>query len=319
MVNEGAEMNRKLEEEPAEDIEPLNEEEALALGLWLPPEPEAWADIGEVDAKNWRDYDDITTSSLWIIGSRSRDGVHTGKYHGNFVPQIPYQAIRRFTKPGDVVLDTFAGSGTTLIEARRLGRHGIGIELVDSIATEARRLIDSAGNPYQTWQEVIKGDSANIQTIEEVRRLLEAKERHQVQLLVMHPPYHDIIKFSDDPHDLSNMPTVPEFLEAFRKVVCHTYDLLEPKHFLVVVIGDIYSNKEWTPLGFRTMEAVQSVGYTLKSIVVKNMEGNRAKRNLQNLWRQRAFKGNYYIFKHEYVLFFQKTGYNMRDEPKSNA
>src|SRR5690606_21671201 len=51
----------------------------------------------------------------------------------------------------------------------------------------------------------------------------------------------------------------------------------------------------------------QSVGYTLKSLVVKNMEGNRAKRNLQNLWRQRAFKGNYYIFKHEYVLFFQKT------------
>jgi hypothetical protein len=37
------------------------------------------------------------------------------------------------------------------------------------------------------------------------------------------------------------------------------------------------------------------------------MEGNRAKRNLQNLWRQRAFKGDYYIFKHEYVLFFQKT------------
>ena len=55
------------------------------------------------------------------------------------------------------------------------------------------------------------------------------------------------------------------------------------------------------------MEAVRSIGYSLKSIVVKNMEGNRAKRNLQNLWRQRAFRGNYYIFKHEYVLFFQKT------------
>jgi hypothetical protein len=74
-----------------------------------------------------------------------------------------------------------------------------------------------------------------------------------------------------------------------------------------VVIGDKYGNGEWIPLGFRTMEAVQPVGYTLKSIVVKNVEGNRAKRNLQNLWRQRALRGKYYIFKHEYILFFQKT------------
>jgi hypothetical protein len=122
----------------------------------------------------------------------------------------------------------------------------------------------------------------------------------------MHPPYHNIIKFSDQPNDLSNMPSIAEFIAAFQQVVAGTYSLLAPKSFLVVVIGDIYNAGEWHPLGFQTMAAVQSVGYTLKSIVVKNMEGNRAKRNLQNLWRQRAFKGNYYIFKHEYVLFFQK-------------
>jgi DNA modification methylase len=304
-------MNRKLdgryplfEDMEASDFE---EEEARALGLWMPPEPNGWSDISEINARNWRDYKDIVTNSLWVIGSRSRDGTHTGKYHGNFVPQIPYQVIRRFTKPGDIILDAFLGSGTTLIESRRLGRHGIGIELVDSIADEARELIDAQENPHNTWQEVIKGDSTNIETIEDVRRILEYREREKVQMLVMHPPYHDIIKFSDNPRDLSNMRTVTEFLDAFKKVVYRTYDLLEQEHFLVVVIGDKYSDKEWIPLGFRTMEAIQSVGYSLKSIVVKNMEGNRAKRNLQNLWRQRAFKGDYYIFKHEYVLFFQKT------------
>lgn len=290
------------------DTDALNsEEEAQALGLWLPPEADELSDIGEVDPRNWRDHADIATNSLWVIGSRSRDGGHTGKYHGNFVPQIPYQALKRFTKPGDVVLDTFLGSGTTLIESRRLGRHGIGIELAGDIATDARGLIDLAKNPHQTWQEVIQGDSAQPQTIAEVRRILEARGRNSVQMLMMHPPYHDIIKFGDDPGNLSNMPTVAAFLEAFQQVVYQTYDLLEQKHFLVVVIGDTYSDKEWIPLGFRTMEAVQSAGYRLKSIVVKNMEGNRAKRNLQNLWRQRAFRGDYYIFKHEYVLFFQKT------------
>jgi DNA modification methylase len=282
-------------------------QEADLLGYLVDDLPDEVLDIGEATGSNWRDFEDIATNSLWVIPARGREGMHDGKYHGNFVPQIPYQAVRRFTKPGDVVLDPFLGSGTTLIECRRQGRHGIGIELVESIADEAQKRIDAEANPYNTWQEVIQGDSTDERTIRQVRETLGRQGRHQVQLLIMHPPYHDIIRFSDEPQDLSNAPTLKDFLESFKKVVRGTRDLLEKDHFLVVVIGDKYSNRAWVPLGFYTMEAVKSVGYTLKSIVVKNMEGNRAKRNLENLWRQRAFKGRYYIFKHEYVLFFEKA------------
>jgi DNA modification methylase len=282
-------------------------EVAKSLGYFVPDVPEGVSEIDEATGDNWGDFQDISTNSLWIIESRSREGMHDGKYHGNFVPQIPYQAIRRFTKPGDIVLDPFVGSGTTLIEARRQGRHGIGIELIDTIAGDARRRIDAEANPHNTWQKVIVGDSTSEATIVQVRKELQARGHNQVQLLVMHPPYHDIIKFSDDPQDLCNARTLEDFLESFKKVVRGTYNLLEKNHFLVVVIGDKYRNREWIPLGFLTMETVRSVGYTLKSIVVKNMEGNRAKRNLERLWRQRAFKGKYYIFKHEYIFFFQKA------------
>lgn len=47
-------------------------------------------------------------------------------------------------------------------------------------------------------------------------------------------------------------------------------------------------------------------GYDLKSIVVKNFEDTRAKRNVKELWRYRALVGGFYVFKHEYVLIFQK-------------
>ena len=282
-------------------------ERAEALGYSMPAVPDQVLNIGEADGGNWREFQDIETNSLWIIGSRGRQGMHDGAYHGNFVPEIPFQAIRRFTKPGDVVLDPFLGSGTTLIECRRQGRQGIGIELIEETAQDAWRRIQAESNPYDTWQEVITGDSASQQALAEVRQRLQAHGHSQAQLLIMHPPYHDIVKFSEHPQSLCNAPTLEDFLGAFKKVVRGTFDLLEKDHFLVVVIGDKYSNREWVPLGFYTMEAVKSVGYTLKSIVVKNMEGNRAKRNLQNLWRQRAFKGKYYIFKHEYVLFFEKA------------
>ena len=284
------------------------EDEAEALGMLLPAQPDAVQGIAAIQPSEWREHPEILTDSLWIFGSRSREGMHNGQYHGNFVPQIPFQAIRRFTKEGDVVLDPFLGSGTTLIECRRQGRHGIGVELNEAIAREARRRIEAEENCYYTWQEVLSGDSTERDTIARVRQVLAEHGRSQVQLLIMHPPYHDIIKFSDDPRDLCNAPSLTDFLASFRKVVRGTYDFLEKGRYLVVVIGDKYSAGEWIPLGFRTMEVVQALGYRLKSIVVKNIEGNRAKRDLQHFWRQRAFRGGFYIFKHEYVLFFQKNG-----------
>jgi hypothetical protein len=82
--------------------------------------------LNDIDVSQWKAYDEIITDSLWLIGSRDKAGAHTAELHGNFIPQIPHQAMLRYTKRGEVVLDTFSGSGTTLIECRRLGRKRYG-------------------------------------------------------------------------------------------------------------------------------------------------------------------------------------------------
>ena len=208
--------------------------------------------INDLNLKDWKQYQDLITDSLWLIGERDKSGTHQGDYHGNFIPQIPNQLMRRFTKKGDVVLDTFLGSGTTLIECKRLGRNGIGIELLPEVAEIAKQRVSQGSLLDQkAFIDILAEDSTKKGTRKKVENILKAHNREKVQLIIMHPPYHDIIKFSNRPDDLSNAKSVEGFLKLFGKVVSNFLDLLEYKHYLAVVIGDKYTNSEWVPLGLR--------------------------------------------------------------------
>jgi len=280
--------------------------------------PRKHSPLNDLDLNEWREYEDILTDSLWLIPERDRSGTHMADYHGNFVPQIPYQAMRRFTKQGDVLLDAFLGSGTSLIECRRLGRHGVGIELKPELARQAEERITGQSNPYEITTQVMTGDSSDLEAApSSIAGALKNIGRESVQLAILHPPYHSIIKFSDRENDLSNCPTVEEFLQSFGRVVDVVDRFLEKERYLVLVIGDMYADSEWIPLGFYCMQEVMRRGYNLKSLVVKDMQGNRAKRNLGNIWRYRALAGGFYIFKHEYVMFFRKVDKICHLSPKS--
>ena len=51
--------------------------------------------------------------------------------------------VRDFTDEGETILDPFAGSGTTLVAARRNGREGIGYEIDPNYAEMARRRLEA--------------------------------------------------------------------------------------------------------------------------------------------------------------------------------
>ena len=258
--------------------------------------------INDINLLRWKDYGDILTDSFWSIERRTRQGSHSGWYWGNFVPQIPNQLLRRYTKQNDWVLDPFSGSGTTLIECKRLGRNGVGIELNPAVVQESKKVIDAEDNPFNVKINLLNADSSAA-TKEDI---FADAPVSSFQFIILHPPYSNIIRFSRDSRDLSNFESTSDFLSAFEKIVENVKTYLDDGRYMGLVIGDKFTHGEWIPLGFMTMNQVLKHEFTLKSIVVKNFEDTRGKRNSSGLWRYRALLGGYYVFKHEYIFIFRK-------------
>lgn len=283
------------------------------------------ARYNDIDTKHWKEYSDILTDSLWIIDKRDNSGLHSGFYHGNFVPQIPNQLFRRYTKAGEWILDPFMGSGTSLIEARVLGRNSVGVELQQDVAKSVFERItqgggdcvrydnnDSEGSVFNATSEqgggvktIIKvGDSRFV----DIASVLHGGGVSTVQFVILHPPYWDIIHFSKEAGDLSNCDTLASFLDGFTKVVDNTCACLDDGRYCAVVIGDKYANGEVVPLGFFCMDIFLRRGYVLKGIIVKNFGETKGKGANTSIWRYRALANDFYIFKHEYIFVFKKTG-----------
>lgn len=259
----------------------------------------------DINLKKWRDYEHIKTDTLWEFPSRLREGGHSNEYHGNFIPQIAQQLYERFTKKGDIVLDLFLGSGTSGIEAINMQRRCIGVELKEDLAEQVSEKFTS--KQLVTDVNIICADSTTKTAKEKIQARLDIMGRKHAQFLVLHPPYDDIIKFSDKKEDLSNCSSTEEFYDLFEKVAKNGYDLLEKGRFAVLIIGDKYSDSQIQPLGFECMKRMNNLGFITKSIIVKDIQGNeKAKGKTANLWRYRALAGGFYIFKHEYVIVMQK-------------
>jgi hypothetical protein len=230
---------------------------------------------GDFDPR--RAPDEIRDSSLWIIEKRGGGGGNSS-YHGNFIPEIPYQLMRRYTKAGDVVLDPFAGSGTTLEVGKRLKRHVI------------------ASDIFPQHSGIVKSDAEKLD--------LDGL----VDLIILHPPYWDIVQYTYYEEDLSNCCDLEAFLEKMRRIVINLTRFLPPGKFLSIVISDIYTKGELILLPFECARVIKACGYRLKSDVVKNVGMTQGKNFGRGgaLWRYRALQNNFCTFAHEHIMSFER-------------
>lgn len=160
-----------------------------------------------INKKNWKEID-LNVDSLWLINERDKTGKHSNVYHGNFVPQIPYQLLKRYTQENDLVLELFSGSGTTLFECEKLKRDYIGFDINDDIINYViDKMTETDINFYINNCDVSDTIKFNVC----VKNDLQLMNRKNVDFIIAHPPYLDIVKFTDKDEDFSKITDAKTF------------------------------------------------------------------------------------------------------------
>ena len=140
-----------------------------------------------------------------------------------------------------------------------------------------------------------------------VEEWLSQHNKKQVDFIIAHPPYLDIVKFTNDSRDLSNIPDIDLFIAKLTSAISTGFQYLKRNGYFAIVAGDIYKKSEVVPLAFMVMNAIrQALKVKMKGVIVKNIEGNRGKLGAQDIWKYRALKSDYFLFKHEYIFVFKK-------------
>ena len=198
--------------------------------------------------------------------------------------------ILRYSQEGDTVLDQFVGGGTTAVEARLTHRNFIGVDINPS-ALELTKTKCAFDFETQATVTLINGDARKLDLAD-----------GSVDLICTHPPYADIIHYSEDiDGDLSLLP-LKDFLSEMEKVAGECYRVLKKGKFCAVLMGDTRRKGMVQPLGFEMMRVFERAGFMAKEIVIKEQHNCKA----TGFWKTNSIKHNFLLLAHEYLFVFRK-------------
>ena len=241
----------------------------------------------------WEPEDfELEMTTHWSFPKRGGWATHDAKWRGNWSPYIPRNILLRYSKENDLVLDQFAGGGTTLVEAKLLNRNIIGVDVNDIALERCKEKTDFEHEGANGKIYLRKGDARNLDFIPD----------KSIDLICTHPPYADIIKYSEDiKEDLSRLK-VKDFLEEMKKVAVESYRVLKSDKFCAVLMGDTRQKGHMIPMAFDVMKGFQDAGFKLKELIIKEQRNCRA----TGYWKTNSVKYNFLLIAHEYLFVFKK-------------
>lgn len=235
---------------------------------------------------------ELEMTTVWSFPKHGNWATHDAKWRGNWSPYIPRNILLRYSKEGDLVLDQFAGGGTTLVEAKLLNRNIIGVDINEIALERCKEKINFDYEKAKGKVYLKKGDARELNFI----------LNESIDLICTHPPYANIISYSENiSEDLSRMK-VPEFLEEMKKAASECYRVLKKDKFCAILMGDTRQKGHMIPMSFEVMRIFENAGFKLKELIIKEQHNCRA----TGYWKTNSIKYNFLLIGHEYLFIFKK-------------
>lgn len=232
----------------------------------------------------------LETGTIWSFPDRGTWSTHKGDYKGNWSPYVPKNLILRYSREGDIVLDQFIGSGTTLIETKLLNRIGIGCDVNNEALNITNERLKNTNYPNNAF--VKRCDARSLYFI---------KDKY-VDFICTHPPYSNIIKYSNNIEEDISLLDIEKFYMAMNDVAKECYRVLKDKKYCAILMGDTRKNGYINPLGFNVMNIFIKNKFMLKEIIIKKQHNCSS----TDYWKDISIKRNFYLIEHEYLFVFKK-------------
>ncbi len=181
------------------------------------------------------------------------------------------------------------GSGTTLVEAKLLNRNAVGVDInPQSVSISEANLQFQCETNSKIFTR--NADATKLDFIKDSR----------IDLICTHPPYANIIKYSNDINGDISLLEEKKFLKEMEKVAEESYRVLKKGKICAVMMGDIRKCGKVVPLGFRVMECFLKAGFKNLEIIIKEQHNCSSSKYWENKQNQ------FLLLAHEYIFVFQK-------------
>jgi len=265
--------------------------------------------INCMDAKTWLK----SQLGVWEFYYNGRD-IRDKKIHPATYPiSLARKCIDLFTHEGELVVDPFVGSGTTLVAAMDANRNAVGFDL------------------QQKYIDLCKGRLAQLPILSQTKQipvLADARDinmylpKQSISLALTSPPYANLLnrkrknksrrgderaneqlgtieQYSQDERDLGTL-ALDEYKLAMADVYRNLLPLLKPKAHCVINVPDMWWENERITIHIAVIEALRSVGYELRNTIIWD------RRNIVNRIGIFGWPSNYITMgvTFEYILDF---------------
>jgi len=218
---------------------------------------------------------------VWQFFYERRDIRDKSVHPATYPISLAKKCIELFSHQGELVLDPFVGSGTTLVAAQDLNRNAVGFDLQEQYVSLCQRRLASDHFFNKCKQIAVKDDARNI------NHYLPEKS---VSLILTSPPYSNLLnrkrlnksrrgdqrqnnqflkveQYSQDERDLGVLsldPYAAEMAQIYQRLL----PLLKPKGHCVINVPDMWWENKRITIHVALIGALRSVGYELRNIII---------------------------------------------------